>query len=96
MHHNANEHPNVSQTLALNRPEDRYTKPVSNTNVYAFYGCDGSKEGDNLVQDQAMEASKAAFFADIEGDCRQEKPNNQDAATAAGIFWGEDQKELGQ
>lgn len=51
MHHDANQHPNVSQTLNLNRPEDRYTKPVSNTNVYAFYGCDGSKEGDNLVQD---------------------------------------------
>ena len=29
-HHNANEHPNVSQTLNINRPEDRYVK-VSET-----------------------------------------------------------------
>jgi len=86
----------VSQTLGINRPEDRYAKPVDNTAIYAFYGCDGARDGDDLVQKQAFEKSKAAFYADINGECKMQQASRQDIQKATDIFWGEQPKELGQ
>ena len=48
------------------------------------------------MQQQAFEKSKAAFYADIDGDCHQPKVARQDMGSAADIFWGNETRELGQ
>lgn len=50
---------------------------VSNKALYAFYGCDSAKDGDNIAQQQALQESANAFYADTTGDCQQVKRTNQ-------------------